>query len=582
MTQYTLKKGLKKFQERGEAAVAKEMLQLHEMEVFIPKFADDMTEAEKDGALESLIFLKEKRDGTIKGRACADGRKQRENSPKSEATSPTAAVESVLITATVDAHEERDVAIADVPGAFLTADMDEVVHMVLRGKLAELMAKAVPQIYRKYVTLENGRPVLYVQLAKALYGCLKSAKLFYDAFVEHLTDKGFKINPYDPCVANKTVNGKQFTIVWHVDDLKLSHVDEKEVTKMLDWLKSIYGDRMRITRGKIHDYLGMTLDFTTRGELRVTMVDYLKQAIEDFPEKIEGSAATPAGNHLFTVRPKDEAQALDEERAMAFHHTVAQLLFSSARSRRDIQTAVAFLATRVREPDEDDWLKVKRLLRYINGTINLPLILRVFSMSVIKWWIDASFAVHADCRGHTGGAMSLGKGCVTSATRKQKINTRSSTEAELVGVDDLMPQMLWTRYFIEEQGFAVEECVLNQDNLSAMLLEKNGKESSTKRTKHIRVRYYFIKDRIQSGDITLEHCPTEEMVADHFTKPLQGTLFRKFRAEIQGIDLGDTQYDLGCDSSDPTYEPSPQECVGEPDKNEVSGTSLGQELPRQL
>ena len=108
-------------------------MQLHMMQTFKPEFAASLTDAEKDAALESLMFLKEKRDGSIKGRACTDGRKQCETSTKSEATSPTVALESVLFTATIDAHEGRDVAIADIPGAFLTADMDEAVRMILRG-----------------------------------------------------------------------------------------------------------------------------------------------------------------------------------------------------------------------------------------------------------------------------------------------------------------------------------------------------------------------------------------------------------------------------------------------------------------
>jgi hypothetical protein len=104
-----------------------------------------------------------------------------------------------------------------------------------------------------------------------------------------------------------------------------------------------------------------------------------------------------------------------------------------------------------------------------------------------------------------------------------------------VGADDAIPQMMWTRYFLEAQGYKVNKCILNQDNMSAMLLETNGKQSNSKQTKHIRVRYFFIKDQVRNGNITLKHCPTGEMLAGHFTKPLQGALFRKFRAEIQGI-----------------------------------------------
>jgi hypothetical protein len=132
-------------------------------------------------------------------------------------------------------------------------------------------------------------------------------------------------------------------------------------------------------------------------------------------------------------------------------------------------------------------------------------------------------------------------------SKKQKPNTKSSTKCELVGVYDAPPQMLWTRYFIEGQGYGVEVSILNQDDLSAILLEKNGRALSSKRTKHINVRYFFIKDRIASGKITVKHCPATEMLADHFTKPLQGTMFWTFRAEIQGIPIDMCDADFGWD-----------------------------------
>jgi hypothetical protein len=252
--------------------------------MFAPVKVKDLTPTQKKAALESLMVLKEKRDGSIKGRACAYGRKQREGSTKSDATPPTVALESVMITATIDAHVGREVAIVDVPGAYLTADMGEEVFMCLRGRLAELMVKTVPEIYRKYIYVRSdNKPVLYVKLQKALYGCLRSALLLYKMLLKDLEDRGFVVNPYGPCVANKMVNGKQFTITWHVEDLKLSHVDVKVVDEMISWLKSIYGEDMRVSRGKRHDYLGMDLDHSVTGEVQVTMVDYLKRIITEFP-----------------------------------------------------------------------------------------------------------------------------------------------------------------------------------------------------------------------------------------------------------------------------------------------------------
>ena len=118
---------------------------------------------------------------------------------------------------------------------------------------------------------------------------------------------------------------------------------------------------------------------------------------------------------------------------------------------------------------------------------------------------------------------------------KQKLNTRSSTESEVVGVDDFMPLILWTKNFLDAQGYSIKHNIIFQDNKSAILLEANGKASSGKRTKHINIRYFFVTDRIQKGDVEVEWCPTADMTGDFFTKPLQGALFKKFRDLIMGV-----------------------------------------------
>ena len=196
------------------------------------------------------------------------------------------------------------------------------------------------------------------------------------------------------------------TLAWHVDNVKLSHLEPGEVTAMIDWMEATYG-KMRVSRGKRHDYLGMVLDYSTPGEVQVSMSKYLEGVLSDFPEEISGSATTPAADHLFQVRPEAEREPLGEKKARAFHHAVAQLLFACICTRKDIQPAVEFLTTRVREPDQDDWGKLVRVLRYLRGTINMPLTLRADGLNVVKWWVDASFATHGDYRSHMGATMSL-------------------------------------------------------------------------------------------------------------------------------------------------------------------------------
>ena len=116
----------------------------------------------------------------------------------------------------------------------------------------------------------------------------------------------------------------------------------------------------------------------------------------------------------------------------------------------------------------------------------------------------------------------MGHGSIYSNSLKQKLVARSLTEAELVGVHDILPQILWTWNFFMSQGYLVQKNIVYQDNMSAMLLEHNGQKSSTKRTKHIELRYFFIHDQIQQDKVLIEHCPTLKMRADFFTKPLQG------------------------------------------------------------
>jgi hypothetical protein len=173
-------------------------------------------------------------------------------------------------------------------------------------------------------------------------------------------------------------------------------------------------------------------------------------------------------------------------------------------------------------------------MTYLNGSKDEVLFLSADDLHVIKWYVDASFAVHKDFNCHTGGAMSYGTGVPISISRKQKLNTKSSTEAELVGVDDVSTMTLWTKLFLEEQGYRISRNILHQDNKSAILLETNGKRSSSKRTRAINIRYFFIADQVDKGNIEIKYCPTNMMIGDFFTKPLQGKKFVFFRDLILG------------------------------------------------
>ncbi len=271
---YSLNKGLKEFGERGRNAAHKEMKQLHDRVVFEPIHIAKMTMLERKRAMESLLFLTEKRDGTIKARTCANGSTQRAYIPREEATSPTASTPAILITGVIDAKQNRDIMTLDVPKAFVQTpipESGEKIIMKIRGNLVDILLEICPGVYDKHVLHEGKQKVLYVKMLMALYGMLISSILYYKKFRKDIESIGFEVNPYDICVANRTVNGKQQTVTWHVDDLQLSHVDPKVNDNFHVWCEKMYGSdtvgHVKVTRGKKHDYLAMILDSNTTGVL---------------------------------------------------------------------------------------------------------------------------------------------------------------------------------------------------------------------------------------------------------------------------------------------------------------------------
>ena len=470
MTQMSAKAGIKKHGKAAEAAMMKEFAQLENLNVYQALDPTTLTPQQKRGALRAINLIKEKRDGQLKGRTVADGRPQRSLYDKSETASPTVSSDALVLSIVVDAHENRDVATADVTGAYLKADMDDFVIMKFTGASVDLICEMNPE-HLPFVTIEHGTKVLYVKLEKAMYGCVKSALLWYNVFHGALKEMGFKINPYDSCIANCDINGSQCTIAWYVDDTKISHVDPNVVTSTIDLIEKKFG-KMTVTRGKEHSFLGMKIRYTEESTAVISMKTYLQEAIDESGLDIQRVATTPAKKNLFDVN--DEAAPLDKIESESFHSVVAKLLYVSTRARMDLLLAVGFLCTRVSKSTTEDQAKLKRVLEYIKGTMDLEYTVGADTMSKLRTWVDASYAVHPDMKSHTGGVMSLGIGGIICKSTKQKLNTKSSTEAELVGASDYLPNTMWVKMYLEAQGYSIDENFLEQDNESAIKLEQNG------------------------------------------------------------------------------------------------------------
>ena len=552
--QFGFKKGLTIFREAGHEATIKELdknlIGKNVLDMLDPKSVSyDMMRM----SLGYLMFLKRKRDGRIKARGCADGRPQREYISKLESSSPTVKTHALFISCIIDAMEKRKVVVADIPGAFLSADWpDDAPPCYLRfdGVMVDMLCQIDPS-YSKLIRYHRNKKgvvgkTLFGKVKKAIYGTLLGAVLFYNKLKGVLIDMGFEMNEYEECTFNKMVDGKQCTIQFHVDDLKLSHVKQGVLDGIIDKLNDIFGsdgEKLAASYGYVHEYLGMTIDWSEEGLVVFTMYDYLEDIIADAPDCFDGDDVTPANSTLFQV--DESLDKLGDDDADYFHRTVARFLYAAKRTRPDIQVAISFLCKRVKEPNTGDWTKLGRVIRYVRSTIHLPLVLGSDGSGNMIWSIDAAFGVHMDMRSHTGYCLTLGQGSPISGSSTQDNMARSSTEAELYGVDKAISFVEWSALFLicqfkeydwtdpmKKYGF---RNMVKQDNTSTIRLLKGGPRVCGQRTRNIHIKYFYAHKKSADGTINVAYCPTKEMVSDYLSKPLQGSLFRLHRNTIMGL-----------------------------------------------
>jgi hypothetical protein len=242
-------------------------------------------------------------------------------------------------------------------------------------------------------------------------------------------------------------------------------------------------------------YLGISIDFSHPGEARLTMAGYVNEIVTT--SGVTGTARSPAADNLFDA---DESDRVTEEVRVWFHRVVAQLLYLAKRTRWECLPAVSYLATRVTRCTVVDVEKLHRLVRYIIGTADLGVVLRPGELGiVVRLYVDASCGVHHDGKSHTGACVVIGDtGAVHCTSVKQDIVVKSSKEGELVAVvSNAANQGLSSRQFLIAQGYKMEPVILYQDNLSCMAMLARGR-SGSERTRHIAIRYYWTKERVDN------------------------------------------------------------------------------------
>jgi hypothetical protein len=526
--------------ERGEEArpvIMQELKQMCDKKVWHAIDIQGLTRAERKAIIRSSMFLKDKYLASgafekFKARLVAGGDGQ-DKELYENLSSPTAATSSVLSVAAIAASENRHVVTVDIGGAFLNADMEPTgvkVHM----RLDKIMTSMLVQIDKSYSPFVMPDGCMIVQLDKALYGCVEAASLWYKNLRSKLVAWGFTENPYDLCVFNKVGrDGKQITVALHVDDLLVTCENLKTIDSFGAYLDSQY-PQTTVRRGKVIDYIGMTFDFSTPGEVKVTMDNCVDDLLSGCG--VETTRVTPAAACLFDVR--DDAPKATADEAKWFHSHVAKVLYLAKRAKPECLTAVSFLSTRVQCCDHDDLSKLRRLLGYIRLTRDRGIVLKIGEHMTVSAYIDAAYGVHTDSgKSHTGCVIVLGGfGPVFVRSSKQKLVTKSSTEAELVALSDSASQALHLRNFVTAQGYDVGPAIIYQDNMSCMALMKRGGPSS-ERSRHINIRHFWLAERVADGEAVIEHLGTEKMFANALTKPVQGAQFCKERQGLTNWEL---------------------------------------------
>ena len=473
--------------------------------------------------IPSKIFLKEKylpsgEFDKMKARLVAGGHRQdRTVYNDNDTSSPTAPTWGVYALASMAASRGYDTRVVDIKSAYLNAAMpaDRAVFVRLQPEVSAMICKKD----KNYVSYLEKDGTIVVKLDRALYGCVESALLWYKNISQALEEYGMSKSNEEPCMFFNNLNGHRMWIAVHVDDLMVHAENAVDGDYLCEFLRRKYG-QIKINQGKMLSYLGMNFEFD-EGAVEITMKNYVDSLLMNHGES---TARSPATAELFCV---SESKQLSQSAREIFHGTVARLLYLSNRIRPDISTAVSFLCSRVSEPTEQDQKKLDRVMQYLQGTRLLPLRLRADPEPRVRLYVDASYAVHPKAHGHTGGYSTLGEGAYLWKSVKQKIVCRSSCESELVAQVELLCEAIHVRNFLLSMDLQAGPIELHSDSLSAMALAEKGR--SGRNSRHIKARYFFTHDKIESNEVKMSYAPTDDLAADLMTKPLQGLKFQRFR-----------------------------------------------------
>lgn len=458
-----------------------------------------------------IFKVKMNPDNTIeryKARLVARGFTQQYGIDYYETFSPVVRFTSIRSILAMVAQKNMHMMQFDVKTAFLNGELDENVYM------------EQPVGFN-----DNTRKVC--KLKKSLYGLKQASRCWNNKFKHFIEIFGFVTCKSDPCVFVSNKNNQLIILAIHVDDGLIAGVNMKCVNSVIQHL----GKHFEIKTMAVGCFLGLEIEKCKDG-IFVHQAAYAQRVLEKF--KMEGCVPVCV--------PSDPNQNLNgfgdsEQSAYPYRELVGSLMYLSIATRPDITYAVGIVSRYLEKPTIAHETAAKRILKYLRGTINFGIFYSNSDEIKLIGYSDADYAGDSDTRRSTSGYFfEFGNGPISWCSERQKCVSLSTTEAEYIAASNAVKELVWLRRFINEiLPMGVNSVIFLMDNQSAIRLVRNPEFH--KRSKHIDVRYHFIREKYEEKQFKLEYISTNEMIADIFTKPLAKDRFVYFRSKMGIVSL---------------------------------------------
>jgi len=452
-----------------------------------------------------VFRVKQKADGSVdryKARLVARGFTQRAGVDYDETFSSVARFDTIRSVLSVAATERMFVSQFDVKTAFLYGTLDEDIYM----RQPEGFSDGTDRVCK---------------LQRSLYGLKQSPRCWNKRFVDYMLCLGFVMSDADPCLFVRQNNGHKLIVALYVDDGIVAATHAEDSCEFLRKLKAEF----KITLGPVSCFLGIEVKQLEDGSIFISQEAYAKKVLQKFGMMDSNPVGTP------TVLESDPEDSVTKEYVsgnIPYRSAVGSLMYLSTGTRPDIAYAVSVVSQKLDCATMEDWNKVKRILKYLKGSVNKGILFRSNGPKKVTAFSDADYAQDVKTRRSTTGVIcKFADGAVAWFSQKQRCIALSTTEAEIIAANEAAKTVVWLQRLFSDMIQVDSVPVLKCDNAGAVKLAKNPEFH--KRSKHIDTRFLWIREKYLNGDLKLEHVAGDHQVADILTKALPKPRFQRLR-----------------------------------------------------